>query len=256
MTTSTLRAAPQSAPPYSPQKRDTSGTDRSGLGPVIMAAQPKGGTRKSTTLAEIAFHLTEAGLPPWIMDPDKANPDNYRAHHTELKCECIAMDREHGFTSIARRIGDTRISGPILISCGAGLAEVFKENAGTLDLAASRAGRRFIVLVPIDLDVDSLSHIDDMREAMPGAEFFIIRSRHFGRPEEFEAFNDSDLGRSFIAQGRVIDLPAMPAALVRRFKSDRMSLCAVAERGDIGEVAALDTWRPRSRAALAPILDW
>lgn len=256
MTFNTLRTLPNAAPAHSPPNRDIPGSDRSRLGPVIMAAQPKGGTRKSTTLAEIAFHLTEAGLPSWIIDPDKANPDNYRAHHTELKCECIALDREHGFTSIARRIGDTRISGPILISCGAGLAEVFKENAGTLDLAASRAGRRFIVLVPIDLDVDSLSHIDDMREAMPGAQFFIIRPRHFGHPEEFETFNDSDLGRDFIAQRRVIDLPAMPAALVRRFKSDRMSLRSVAERGDVGEVAALDTWRPRSRAALAPILDW
>lgn len=255
MTTSTLRAPPH-ALAHLPPNRDTSRFDPSSLWPVIMTVQPKGGSGKSTRLAEVAFHLVEAGLSPWIIDPDKANPDNYRAHHTELKCECIAMDREHGFTSIARRIGDTRISGPILISCGAGLEEVFKENAGTLDLAASRVGRRVLVLVPIDLDVDSLNHIDDMREAMPGAQFFIIRSRHFGRPEEFEAFNDSDLGRGFTAQGRVIDLPAMPAALVRRFKSDRMSLSAVAERGDIGEVAALDTWRPRSRAALAPILDW
>lgn len=54
----------------------------------------------------------------------------------------------------------------------------------------------------------------------------------------------------------MIDLPAMPAALVRHFKSDRLSLAAIAERGDIAEVAALDTWRPRSRAALAPLLDW
>ena len=256
MTINTLRAGPHAAPPHSLPTRNVAGTDRSKLAPVIMAVQPKGGTRKSTTLAEIILHLMEMGHMPWIIDPDKANPDNFRAHRTELKCECIGLDREHGFTSIANRIADPRIAGPILISCGAGLAEVFKENAGTLDLAASRVGRKLIVVIPVDLDVDSLSHIDGVRQAMPGAEFFIVRPRHFGQPEEFEALNESDLGRDFIAQGRVIDLPAMPAALVRRFKSDRLSLTAVAERGDIGEVAALDIWRPRSRAALAPILDW
>lgn len=256
MSINTLRAGANTAPSNSQKARNTGRPDRARLAPVIMAAQPKGGTRKSTTLAEIIFHLMEMGHMPWIIDQDKANPDNYKAHHTELKCECIAADREHGFTSIARRISDTTITGPILISCGAGLVDVFKENAGTLDLAASRVGRPFFVVVPIDLDVDSLNHIEAMREAMPSAQFFIIRPRHFGHPDEFEAFNESDLGHSFINQGRVIDLPAMPAALVRHFKSDRLSLAAIAERGDIAEVAALDTWRPRSRAALAPLLDW
>ena len=84
----------------------------------------------------------------------------------------------------------------------------------------------------------------------------IIRPRYFGRPEQFEVFNESDLGRKFLAERRVIDLPAVPAALVRRFKTDRMSFSAVAQRGDVADVAALDVWRPKARAALAPLLDW
>lgn len=231
-------------------------TSLSKLDPVLMFWQPKGGCQKSVGTATAAFLMTETGYAIHGIDTDPTNPDIFRAHHGEMRCECIALDHEDGYSSIARRISDTRITGPILISGAAGNVEAFKDNAATLGLSASRVGRRFLVSVPIDLDTDSLIHIDDMAEALPEAEIHIIRPRYFGRPEQFEVFNASDLGRKFIAERRVIDLPAVPSTLVRRFKTDRMSFSAVAQRGDVADVAALDVWRPKARAALAPLLDW
>lgn len=236
--------------------RANSATAMTRLDPVLMLWQPKGGCNKSVTTATAAFLMTEDGFCILGIDTDPTNPDVYRAHHGEMRCECIALDNENGFTSIARRISDARITGPILISGAAGNVEAFKDNAATLGLSAARVGRRFKMVVPIDLDTDSLIHIEDMAEALPEAEILIVRPRYFGRPEEFEVFNESDLGRKFLAERRVIDLPAVPAALVRRFKTDRMSFCAVAQKGDVADVAALDVWRPKARAALAPLLDW
>lgn len=252
-----IMTRPQPSAPAAPSRDRANGTTAmTKLDPVLMLWQPKGGCNKSVTTATAALLLTESGFSIVGIDTDPTNPDVYRAHHGEMRCECIALDDENGFTSIARLISDARITGPILISGAAGNVEAFKDNAATLGLSASRVGRRFKMIVPIDLDTDSLIHIEDMAEALPEAEIHIIRPRYFGRPEQFEVFNESDLGRKFLAERRVIDLPAVPAALVRRFKTDRMSFSAVAQRGDVADVAALDVWRPKARAALAPLLDW
>lgn len=227
------------------------------LAPAYMVLQPKGGTTKSTTLEQTLFHLYElVEKQIWLIDCDLSNPDLYRAHHDgDIKCECIALDADAGYTTVARRLSDPRITGPIAISTGAGLAEVYIRNLGTLDLAAHRARRPFIVLVTVDPDTDSVIHLEALREAMPNAEFYVVRPRHFGRPEEFEVFNESDIGQRFLQEGRVIDLPVMPSALVRRFKSDRKSLISVMQSDDIADRCTLDTWAPHSRRALAPILD-
>jgi len=228
------------------------------LSPAYMVLQPKGGTTKSTTLEQLLLHLHElAEKQIWLIDCDLSNPDLYRAHHgkDDIKCECIALDADAGYTTVARRLADPRIAGPIAISTGAGLAEVYIRNLGTLDLAAYRARRPFIVIVTIDPDTDSVIHLEALRGAMPHAEFYVVRPRHFGRPEEFEVFNESDIAQQFLRENRVIDLPVMPSALVRRFKTDRKSLISVMESDDIADRCTLETWLPHSRKALAPIVD-
>lgn len=229
---------------------------KTSLPPAIIVVNPKGGVTKSTWLASTAYHLYELGWRPFVIDTDVSNPDLFKSHSERLTVECIALDNEDGFVSVARRLADPKIQEPILISCGAGLVEVFLENAPVLDLAASRAQRPLIVVSPIDLDIDSFIHLDDIVEAMPGARVFVVRPRHYGRPRDFVAFASSEIGESFIKQQRVIDMPALPASLARRFKTDRMSLMDVRDHDDPAETSALDIWSPKAAAALAPILTW
>lgn len=228
------------------------------LSPAYMLLQPKGGTAKSITLEQLLLHLYDLVKHQiWLIDCDMSNPDLYRAHHTEIefKCECIALDSDGGYTTVARRLSDPRIDGPIAISTGAGLAEVYARNLGILDLAAHHARRSLNVVIPIDLDTDSVIHIQALREAMPHSVFYVIRPRHFGRPEEFEVFNESDIGQEFLAARHVIDLPVMPSALARRFKTGRKSLISIIEFDDIADRCTLETWAPHSRRALSPFLD-
>jgi len=229
---------------------------KAGLPPAIMAVNPKGGVAKSTVLAAVAYHLCERGRWPHIVDADIANPDMAKSHSKHLRVETIPLDIEDGFVALARRLADPKIQDPILVSCGAGLVETFLENAPVLDLAATRVQRPLIVLSPIDLDIDSFIYLEDIVNAMAGALVYVIRPRHIGRPQDFVAFASSEIGQHFIAQRRVIDMPALPAALARRFKTDRMSLMDVREMDDPAETSALDVWSPKAAAALAPILDW
>lgn len=227
------------------------------LSPAYMVLQPKGGTGKSTVVEQILLHLYQSVEKQiWLIDSDLSNPDLYRAHHgSEIKCECIALDGDGGYTTVARRLSDPRIDGPIAISTGAGLAEVYARNLGILDLAAHHARRSMNVVITLDLDTDSVIHIQALREAMPHSMFYVVRPRHFGRPEEFEVFNESDIGQEFLATERVIDLPVMPSALARRFKTDRKSLISIMQSDDIADRCTLETWAPHSRRALSPFLD-
>ncbi|WP_420104475.1 hypothetical protein [Bosea sp. (in: a-proteobacteria)] len=228
------------------------------LSPAYIVLQPKGGTGKSTVVEQILLHLYHSVEKQiWLIDADLSNPDLYRAHYgSEIKCECVALDSDAGYTTVARRLSDPRIDGPIAISTGAGLAEVYARNLGILDLAAHHAHRSLNVAITIDLDTDSVIHIQSLREAMPHSVFYVVRPRHFGRPEEFEVFNESDFGQEFLAAKRVIDLPVMPSALARRFKTDRKSLISIMQSDDIADRCTLETWAPHSRRALSPLLDW
>lgn len=226
------------------------------LPPAIIAVNPKGGVTKSTFLASTAYHLYLDGWRPVIIDTDVSNPDLFKSHTRQLLVECFSFENEDGFVSTARRLADPKIQEPILISCGAGLVEAFLESAPILDLAAARAKRPLIVVSPIDLDIDSFIHLDDIVKALPGARVYVVRPRHYGRPRDFVAFAASEIGSNFIGQKRVIDMPLLPATLARRFKSDRMSLMDVVEQDDAAEMSALDVWSPKAAAALAPILTW
>lgn len=226
------------------------------LAPAILSWNPKGGVTKSSTLAAIAYQLMCSGSLPRVIDTDVSNPDLWKSHASVLICECLSLQDEDGFVSIARRLADRGIDDQILISCGAGLVETFVENAPILDLAAKRADRPLLVVSPIDQDIDSCNHLPDLIEAMPNATVFVVRPRHFGRPESFRAFNESKLGQAMIADNRVIDLPAIPDAIMRRFKSQRLSFAEIVALDDEAETAALDIWSPRAAAALAPLLNW
>lgn len=231
-------------------------TKTDGLPPAIIAVNPKGGVSKSTLLAGVAYHLYVQGWRPHIIDADVSNPDLSKSHSLRLMVERFSLENEDGFVSVARRLADPTIQEPILISCGAGLVEAFIEGAPILALAASRAARPLIVVSPIDLDIDSFIHLEDIVQAMPGAHVYVVRPRHYGRPQDFVAFAASEIGSSFIEQKRVIDMPALPAALARRFKTDRMSLMDVVDHDDAAEMSALEVWSPKAAAALAPILTW
>ncbi|MDP3600728.1 MAG: hypothetical protein Q8R85_06100 [Bosea sp. (in: a-proteobacteria)] len=228
---------------------------RKRLAQAILSWNPKGGVSKSSTLAALAYLLMCSGSRPRVIDTDVSNPDLWKSHERVLPCECLSLEDEGGFVSIARRLTDPDIDEEILISCGAGLVETFMENAPILDLAAKRLERPMVVLSPIDPDIDSCNHLPDLLEAMPNATVFVVRPRHFGRPESFRAFNESKLGQAMIADNRVIDLPAIPEAIMRRFKSQRLSFAEIAALGDEAETAALDIWSPRAEAALAPLLN-
>lgn len=227
-----------------------------GLPPAIIAVNPKGGVTKSTFLASTAYHLYVLGWRPFIIDADMSNPDLFKSHSPRLTVECFSLENEDGFVSTARRLADPTIQEPILISCGAGLVEAFLESAPILALAAARAKRPLVVVSPVDLDIDSFIHLEDIVQAMPGARAYVVRPRHYGRPRDFVALASSEIGRRFIDEQRVIDMPALPAALARRFKTDRMSLMDIVDHDDAAEMSALEVWSPKAAAALAPILTW
>lgn len=257
MTTRELMEKRKTAPPDAirPAQRLSRANGRE-VRPAILVWNAKGGTTKSSTTAGLAYLLMNSASYPRIIDTDVSNPDLFKSHHRVLESECLSLEDQDGFVTVARRLADRSIDREILISCAAGLVEVFLENAPILDLAASRAERPLIIVSPIDQDVDGCNHLPDLLKAMPNATVFAVRPRHFGRPESFRAFNESKLGQAMIADNRVIDLPALPDAIMRRFKSERLSFSEIEELHDAAETAALDIWSPKAAAALAPILNW
>lgn len=222
--------------------------------PVFLFYSGKGGVAKSTEALKFNYHCIKAGKVPTLADADFIVQDLILAHHQEQDCHPIKLSEEDGFTALADVIASTQAGSPIIVSCPGGQAEIFNDNAPVILIAARNAGRRVIVMSPMDLHVNSYSHVPEVEQEMPEAEIYLMRPRWFGRPEQFVAFNASQLGKRYLAAERVIDVPLMPAALARAFKDGEHSLHWIELNGSGGEKASLEAWREKSRRAYARFL--
>lgn len=221
-------------------------------GRVFLARNTKGGVGKSTLLAILIYLLNMLRNELSVIDTDAANPDIYKSHHERYSAYCLGLNTEDSYTALAGLIRS--LEGDVMISAAAGGQELFAEYAPVLDDACLILERPVHVLWPMDLDVDSYVSLAESAEAMPHATFWPIRNLYFGKPEEFVAWNESKTAEPYFAQKRVLDLPPTPAALMRCFKTDRMSFLDVHERGHVELQSALRIWNKRVSQALAPLL--
>lgn len=216
---------------------------------VFLFHSGKGGVCKSTEAANLNYHFRRAGKIPTLIDGDYGTQDFILAHHEEQECHPLRMSEEDAFTEIADVITEADRSSPIIVSCPGGQAELFNDHASTILVAAGSVGRKVYVLSPLDLHVNSYDHVLPMEEAVRGADIYLLRPRWWGRPEQFFAFNSSELGQRYLNARRVIDLPLAPEALARAFKDGKHSLYWLERNGSGGERSALEAWREKSRRA-------
>jgi hypothetical protein len=221
---------------------------------VFLFHSGKGGVAKSTEALKLNYHLTKIGKLPALIDADGTVQDLILAHHEEQECHPIELSNEDGFTEMADVISTTDPAAPIIASCAGGQADIFNEYVPVLMIAARDAGRKVNLVSPLDLHSSSYAHLPQVEKVMPEAEIFVVRPRWFGRPAQFRAFNNSQIGQRYLAADRVIDVPLMPAALARAFKDGEHSLRWVELNGSGGEKASLEAWRERSRSAYARFL--
>ncbi|PZR96104.1 MAG: hypothetical protein DI537_02385 [Stutzerimonas stutzeri] len=222
--------------------------------PVFLFQSGKGGVAKSSEALKLNYHFIREGRLPTLIDGDRTVQDIILAHKDEQDCHPIALSDEDGFTEFADVIASTDAASPIIASLPGGQLETFSEYAEVIQIAARNAGRKAIVISPMDRYVNSYSHVPEVEKAMPGTEIYLVRPLWFGRPDQFVAFNASQIGKRYLAADRVIDAPLMPAALARAFKDGKRSLHWVEVNGSGGEQATLETWREKSRRAYARFL--
>lgn len=221
---------------------------------VFMFYSGKGGVGKSTEAANLNHHFRRLGKMPTLVDGDFVVQDYILAHHEEQECHGLRMSEEEGYTALADVITEAEPTSPIIVSCPGAQVEVFNDHVQTILFAARSVGRKVFVLSPLDLHVNSYDHVPDLETAAQGAEIYLLRPRWFGRPDQFRQLNQSELGRRYLAAGRVIDVPLLPEALSRAFKDDHHSLSWIEQHGSGGERASLEGWREKSRLAYARFL--
>lgn len=219
---------------------------------IFYTKNSKGGVGKSAALAAVTYLLQCTGAAPVIVDTDPPNPDMQKAHASTLRTYCVALDREDGYTTLAKICGAH--DDPVMVSGAAGNQDVFLEYAPVLDLACQSIGRAIAVIWPLDLDIDSFVSLADSAEAMPNATFWVVRNCHFGGPDQFRAWNNSETARPYFQTGQILDLPAIPASVMRLFKTGRKSFAEIETHGEFQVRAALEIWRGRASRALAPLL--
>lgn len=222
---------------------------------VFLFYSGKGGVCKSTEAENLNYHFRRLGKRPVLIDGDFIVQDFILAHEDdEQECLGLRMSEEEGFTDIAEVITDADPSSPIIVSCPGAQAELFNDHAPTIMAAAHSVRRKVFVFSPLDLHVNSYDHVPDVERVLSGAEIYLFRPRWYGRPDQFRKFNGSELGKRYLAAGRVIDLPLQPEALASAFKDGKHSLLWVERHGSGGERSALEGWREKSRLAYARFL--
>ena len=224
------------------------------LKPVFVAFNPKGGVGKSTTLETLIYSCYRQAIIPLLVDADEANPDIKKAHGGVGECMTVPASRENGYVTIANVLDEER-DRVIMISGPAGSIEVFRDSAAVVDIVAGRIGRPLIVIWPIDLDYDSHAHLPDAIDAFPNSDFVVVRNGHFGRPEDFQSFNGSNIGKMLIAKGKVVDLPVVPASVMRSFKTERMSFYRIQSEAPFAVQAALELFRARAFSSFKSLID-
>lgn len=219
---------------------------------VYWIRNAKGGVGKSTGAASIHYLRRKMGEESAIIDTDPANPDLFKSHAKSAIAHCVSLDSEDGYTNLAGLIA--RTDEDIVISAPAGGQELFERYAPVVDLVCRKCHRIVYLVWFIDPDIDSFINLEDSAAAVPYANVWVIRNLVFGPPEKFEAFNEHRVAQPIFKAGRVLDLPLVPAAVMRSFKSGRMSFNEILENGPEETRSALEIWTPRAMHALHPML--
>ena len=238
---------------------------------LLIFGGTKGGIFKSGTTLSIRDFLICLGAIPIVVDTDPNNPDlddAIKASEGNNLSVPIDLANQRGIRAFCD-VMTKALQHPILVSRPGGDAPEFVANAPVIEAVAASLGRRPIFVWSIDTGADAFRHLEDISTAMSGFEFWVSRPEFFGKPDDFEAFNTSVVGRKCIEANRVIDFPRLPDFVYDGFKATKSQVAeglakqeqptkrltpkALYENGSVFDRATIELWRAKVKRALQPL---
>lgn len=223
--------------------------------PLIIAKSGVGGVGKTELIANLIYILLALGYNPYFVDADDNHQDIYKTLVNELKGILLKLKKEHGYKRLCQIVADPDVTGPIAVSAPGQDIDLFLENLPVLAAVAEEAKRRLTILWPLDLTIDAIIDLPRVVEILGPERVWVVRNLFYGDVEEFEAFENSKIGRIMLDAGRVIDLPVTSSSVVAAYRVQRMSHRRMAEEGGALLRERLPNLRLSLQRSLGPLLE-
>lgn len=222
--------------------------------PLIFMKNGNGGVGKTELTAILAHLLQLRGHNSTIVDSDDDHQDIWKALHQEFPVHLIKLKKDFGYSRICQLALAPENVGPILVSAPAGDTELFLENIAAIQSELATIGRETVVAWPIDITKDSFVPLKDVTDQAGIKNVWAVRNLSKGDVEEFYVFDESQIGRSLAAAGRVLDFPVVSSVIIDAFRNKRMSHARMAVEGSAELQKRLPLLRAKMERALGPLL--
>lgn len=222
--------------------------------PILIAKNGVGGVGKTEVIVNLIFLLLMMGYDPFYIDADDGQQDVYKTLKDELRGTILKLKREFGYKRLSEIVAEPDITGPIAVSAPGQDIELFLENLPVLAAAAQEAKRPLAVIWPLDLTIDAIIDLPKVVDILGIGRVWAVRNLFYGDPEEFEAFENSKIGKIMLKAGRVIDFPVTSSSVVAAYRVQRMSHRRMADEGGAQLRERLPHLRRNLERAFAPLL--
>lgn len=222
--------------------------------PAAIIGGGKGGIGKSLCALACADYAKEAGLNPMLIDTDTSAPDAHKSLKAEIPTELVNLDVKEGWLKLLDICGHNP-EHFIIVNTGARNQEGLNRFGPTFVEEAERMGRETMMLWLIDRKRDVLELLGDFRKKGPKMPLHIIRNTHWGDPEKFTTFNDSETREEIEKEGgKILDMPDLADRVTLAMNDTRMSIAKAVETMVFGSRAELLRWRRECREMFSQVI--
>jgi hypothetical protein len=231
---------------------DVTMVDSNGL---YLVAGSKGGVGKSMVTMALVDLLREQGKNVFLVECDNSNPDVWKAHKDEIRCELVNLDEAEGWIRLLN-ICDTNREHVVVVNTAARNNAAVTRFGSTLNNSLDELGRELITFWVINRQRDSLELLREFMSAIPRSVLHVVRNGYFGDERKFELYNSSS-ARDQIEKkgGKSLTFAELADRVADDLYSKHLSVGTAARTLPLGNRAELSRWRNEVKKGFAAVLN-
>ena len=222
---------------------------------LYLVAGSKGGVGKSMVTMALVDLLREQGKSVFLVECDNSNPDVWKAHKDEIRCELVNLDEAEGWIRLLN-ICDSNRDHVVVVNTAARNNAAVTRFGSTLNNSLDELGRELVTFWVINRQRDSLELLREFMSAIPRSVLHVVRNGYFGEERKFELYNASSAREQVEKKGgKSITFADLADRVADDLYSKHLSIGAATRTLPLGNRAELSRWRSEVKKGFAGLLN-
>jgi CobQ/CobB/MinD/ParA nucleotide binding domain len=222
---------------------------------LYLVAGSKGGVGKSMVTMALVDLLREQGKNVFLVECDNSNPDVWKAHKDELRCELVNLDEAEGWIRLLN-ICDSNRDHVVVVNTAARNNAAVTRFGSTLNNSLDELGRELVTFWVINRQRDSLELLREFTSAIPRSVLHVVRNGYFGEERKFELYNSSSAREQIEKKGgKSITFADLADRVADDLYSKHLSIGAATRTLPLGNRAELSRWRNEVKKGFGSLLN-